>query len=317
MKKIVILVLALMLFSLESGIMLANSEKAAQIIYIRPDGSVDPATEIIQRNENTYSFTKNAYVSIVVEKANVIIDGAGYALQGTYKGAKTDPYTVGIEISELSRCNVTVTNLTIKNVDVGVFVWTSNHKIIRNTISSSAVAILLPGSSNNITENYIVNNTLGIFRVETSNNAVYHNNFINNTVQISECNCTDRSTIPSSTWDNGAEGNYWSDYNGTDSNGDGIGDTPYVIDEKNQDNRPLMNQWIRDNPTEPQQPDLAPLMWIIATAVITSTAALGVYLFRKPRKSASATKTGDDKLVAKRTHANANQLCVKDQNLRD
>lgn len=102
MKKIVILVLALMLFSLESGIMLANSEKAAQIIYIRPDGSVDPATEIIQRNENTYSFTKNAYVSIVVEKANVIIDGAGYALQGTYKGAKTDPYTVGIEISELT-----------------------------------------------------------------------------------------------------------------------------------------------------------------------------------------------------------------------
>lgn len=35
--------------------------------------------------------------------------------------------------------------------------------------------------------------------------------------------------------------NYWNDYSGTDSNGDGIGDTPYIIDENNQDNYPSMN----------------------------------------------------------------------------
>ena len=34
--------------------------------------------------------------------------------------------------------------------------------------------------------------------------------------------------------------NYWSDYYGTDNNNDGLGDTPYIIDEQNQDNNPIM-----------------------------------------------------------------------------
>ena len=42
-------------------------------------------------------------------------------------------------------------------------------------------------------------------------------------------------------WDNGKEGNYWSNYTGADANRDGIGDTPHVINEKNTDNYPLMN----------------------------------------------------------------------------
>ncbi|UCD92354.1 MAG: PKD domain-containing protein, partial [Methanobacteriota archaeon] len=42
-------------------------------------------------------------------------------------------------------------------------------------------------------------------------------------------------------WDNGSAGNYWGDYNGTDSDGDGIGDTPYYIMPKNFDYYPLIN----------------------------------------------------------------------------
>jgi len=64
---------------------------------------------------------------------------------------------------------------------------------------------------------------------------IFHNNLINNPVQI-------RLSDSSSTWndDYPSGGNYWSNYNGTDSDGNGIGDTPYIIDENNQDNYPLM-----------------------------------------------------------------------------
>jgi len=71
----------------------------------------------------------------------------------------------------------------------------------------------------------------------SANNLIFHNNFINNTIQVSSSGSTDF-------WDNGQQGNYWSDYNGTDSNQDGIGDTPYIIEENNTDRYPLMAQYV-------------------------------------------------------------------------
>ena len=61
------------------------------------------------------------------------------------------------------------------------------------------------------------------------------NDIIDNTYQVYF-----RGTVYPNSWDNGTFGNYWSDYNGTDSNGDGIGDIPYYINDGNIDNHPLM-----------------------------------------------------------------------------
>jgi nitrous oxidase accessory protein len=82
----------------------------------------------------------------------------------------------------------------------------------------------------------------------TNNNTFYHNNFVNNKIQA-----WDYSSSTTNNFDNGKEGNYWSDYNGKDSNNDGVGDTQFKptyvytydhIVEKitncNPDNFPLM-----------------------------------------------------------------------------
>ncbi len=70
------------------------------------------------------------------------------------------------------------------------------------------------------------------------NNLIYHNTFATTLLYVETRNGT--PFTPRNSWDNGLEGNYWSDYTGEDADGDGIGDTPYVVGENNVDNYPLM-----------------------------------------------------------------------------
>jgi hypothetical protein len=110
--------------------------------------------------------------------------------------------------------------------------------------------MFLSESTDNIFyENNIYNNVRGLeIRTSSNNNAIYHNNFINN----QEDNALDEC---SNDWDNGypSGGNFWDDYTGTDTNGDGIGDISYSIPGgSNQDNYPFMNQFGWNHP--PHQP---------------------------------------------------------------
>lgn len=116
----------------------------------------------------------------------------------------------------------------------------ANNTITENWIVNSNRGIVLDNSNHNaITKNKIANNSdVGIF-VGGADNAIYHNDFIGNHEHV---------RIPAhqtNTWDDGypSGGNYWSDYLGSDANGDGIGDTPYVIDTNNTDYYPLTNPW--------------------------------------------------------------------------
>jgi parallel beta-helix repeat protein len=122
-----------------------------------------------------------------------------------------------------------------------------NNTISRNTITENQFDGILDAYSwyNRISENTISDNRYGVAYADSSNNALYRNNFVNNTQHVNDASWSSPSIPPSSNvWDNGCEGNYWDDYSGIDSDDDGIGDTPYVIDANNQDNYPLVSPFL-------------------------------------------------------------------------
>jgi len=152
----------------------------------------------------------------------------------------------GIQLIEQPTTNNVIANNTINsNKNYGIHLFAAqNNQITSNLIADNGKAVWLRGASKNnkITANQISNNNYGIFLGDPNNllgdcagNQIYHNNLVNNAIQA----YVYRS---SSVWDNGYGfgGNYWSNYNGSDANQDGIGDIPYVIDVDNSDCYPLM-----------------------------------------------------------------------------
>ncbi|MBN1244592.1 hypothetical protein JXA31_03265 [Candidatus Bathyarchaeota archaeon] len=121
---------------------------------------------------------------------------------------------------------------TVIDSEMGVSVdWGFNNIICGNIIANNRGAGLtkLEGSNNTFYANYVVNNSVGVeigvySSLEPLNTTFYHNDFVKN-IQQTKVIGLDHSDY----WDNGEEGNYWSNYTGSDANHDGLGDSPYVI----------------------------------------------------------------------------------------
>jgi nitrous oxidase accessory protein len=131
---------------------------------------------------------------------------------------------------------------------------------------------------NNVSANLISNCTVGVQLDHSSNNTFVHNSFIDNPTQVVNLNSTYANT-----WDNGTEGNHWSNYNGTDIDGDGIGDTPHIIDKNNQDNYPLMNPL--EISESDGKPSITDVMLAVIAVVVLAIIIVGVAFYRRNRKT--------------------------------
>jgi len=207
--------------------------EASGTIYIRANGLVEGTDNITNANNVSYTFTDDINDSIIVERSNIIIDGAGYTLQGL--GFGNGFYWSGIN-------NVTIKNTNIKNFGTGIYLYSSSHNTIsgNNITANNGYGIRLDSFSNSsISGNKITNNRYGVWLDSSSNSRFYHNNLIDNTYQVYF------ESDYANVWDDGysSGGNYWSDYTGVDLDHDGIGDTEHVINENNTDNYPLMGMF--------------------------------------------------------------------------
>ena len=229
-------------------------------IYIMADGSIAPSTAPIYSVDNvTYTLTGDitgnvtaGSSAIILQRDNIIVDGAGHRLQGA-----AAPNSTGIELTGTS--NVAIQNMQITAFGCGIWLNSSDN--------------------NSISGNNIANNSYGIRLDSSSSNSVYHNNFINNTGQVYSSGSTN-------VWDNGypSGGNYWSDYNGTDlhrgpyqnqTGSDGIGDVPYIIDANDADHYPFMKPYNTNSPSVSISPVSATLEAGGKSQLFTATVSSG------------------------------------------
>ena len=141
----------------------------------------------------------------------------------------------------------TISENIITNNEWGVTLYGHGHNISGNTISASTYdGILVYSNDSRIYSNNITDNGQAGIEIEIScsDNEFYHNNLINNTRNVLTLALLGNPPMHN-TWDDGypSGGNYWSDYNGNDSNHDGIGDSNCTIDANNNDRYPLMGMF--------------------------------------------------------------------------
>ncbi len=183
----------------------------------------------------------------------------------------------GIHLLYANNCNIS-DNIVSGNGH-GIWVYESSDNIIHaNTVTGGNLGIKVDHYShrNNVTGNIIQNNKLGIdgivaigLVIRRSNHCIVRENVIQdntcgvelsgvagtvftlNTVQnnveydfmlydYKSYEVSSGYVLQISSTDNEIYQNYWGDYTAKDSNNDGFGDTPYILETRGQDSQPLM-----------------------------------------------------------------------------
>ena len=214
-----------------------NSFNELAAVFDSPMGIVAEASPYVLIENNSFSRIYGPAIACngtnITIKANTLTDIADsvdgcIALQGA-SNTITDNL---IETASPSiRLGSAYSTIIARNHITGsiAFISASNNQIYQNNLTG--IRLIFSSNNtffcNNMTNNAVYD-TIALDQ-GTKNNTFYANTF--------PANCSIRIQDAGTTfWDNGTIGNYWSNYNGTDSTGDGIGDSPYMITGVKWDN---------------------------------------------------------------------------------
>ncbi len=141
------------------------------------------------------------------------------------------------------------------------FRYSDNNVISNSSFSENNYGMIFYRSNSNVVRNSTFQNNFfdGLRILFGNGNRIYHNDFLGNRPNAYD---SSGNNFWNTTYPTG--GNYWSDYTGTDDNGDGIGDTPYTSGNV-VDHYPLMS---------PVNIVIPELTWIAVTMFLALALAL-------------------------------------------
>ena len=175
----------------------------------------------------------------------------------------------------LTTDGITLNGVTISGKSpYGLLVRSNNNRISGLTVSGFEHGIELKSATNNIfSGNTITNNSVGVQSDRQSRSNIFYLNRFDNTLDIS-------SSSSENIWFSGRQdyrymgkdylgalGNSWKRYTGTDSNGDGIGETSYVPSIEQS-----LTSFVSGTPSPVQSSDQAPLVSMPDAYVLVGTA---------------------------------------------
>jgi parallel beta-helix repeat protein len=176
---------------------------------------------------------------------NIILENSS---ENEIDNNKTSTSDVGIAISSN---NNEISNNDVRDNINGIYLYENCHHnhIYDNNVMNNYHAIRLVSdcSDNTVTGNDIIDSNYGIDLDQSSNNRIFLNRFFRSsyghvisTSSVNFWNSLEELTYvyDEQTLQNYI-GNYWDDYLGIDADNDGIGDTPHITNDI-QDNYPLL-----------------------------------------------------------------------------
>ncbi len=230
------------------------------------------------------------------------------------------PHNIKIEANRIVGNSQEVPSRAPQPEQYGIWGGFRDSEMTKNTLTNiRGIALYNIGANNRIVGNNFQDNYEGIL-INTNqdvwvNNFIYGNNFNHNSENAVVAFIRNP---PVNFWYNGTVGNYWSDYTGADGNGDGVGDSPYILEttytdyeqnrnvtvEEGRDNYPAMSPFditpitvklpsqtttphtssTETQTSEPEAQEPLPIAWIITAITVFVMACLGFVVYFKKRK---------------------------------